>query len=171
MASLPEATLEALRSRILRVFPMQIRASVEKLTDEQLWWRPNEKSNSVANLIIHVSGSLDHYLNFSIGGFPYKRDRDREFATRETMTRAQLLERFDGMVARAEKTFEAITPESLGSPSADPEKYTFLIEDLISIATHISGHTNQIMWITKMLNEGSLNEAWMRSHKRGGAWK
>lgn len=150
---------------------MQIRSAVEKLDDDQIWWRPNEKSNSIGNLIIHVSGSLDHYLNLGIGGFAYNRDRDAEFAARGTMSKSQLLERLDAMVARAEKTFEAVTEERLMSPSADPERYSFLVEDLVNITTHLSSHTGQIMWIAKMQNEGALDEAWMRSHKRGGAWK
>ena len=29
---------------------------LDALTDEQLWWRANEKSNSVANLMIHHNG-------------------------------------------------------------------------------------------------------------------
>jgi uncharacterized damage-inducible protein DinB len=171
MTRFTDAILQSLRTRIIRVFPMQIHSSVEKLTDEQMWWRPNEKSNSIANLILHVSGSLDHYLNFLIGGHPYKRDREAEFAARDTMTKPQLLARLDEMVARGVKTFDGITEARLSGPSSDPEKYDLLVEDLISIATHLSSHTAQIMWIAKMLVEGSLDEVWMKSHKRGGAWK
>ena len=171
MASLGDAALQALRSRITRVLPMQVRAAVEQLSDEQLWWRPNEKSNSVGNLVLHISGSLDHYLNKCIGGFDYNRDRDAEFAARGTMSKAELLARLDAMIANADRTFSNLNVERLTAPSGDPERYTFLVEDLINIATHFSSHAGQIMWIAKMLKEGSLDEAWMRSHKRGGAWK
>ena len=171
MPSLDEATLQALRVRVTRVLPMQVRTAVEALTDEQLWWRPNEKSNSVANLVLHLSGSLDTYLNRQIGGFSYQRDRDAEFAARGTMTKAQLLARFNEMVDRAEKTFDALTVKRLSDPSTDPEHYNMLIEDLVGITTHISTHTGQILWIAKALKEGALDEAWMRAHKRGGAWK
>jgi uncharacterized damage-inducible protein DinB len=169
--TLADAALNALRVRVTRVFPMQIRTAAEKLTDEQLWWRPNEKSNSIGNLIIHISGSLDHYLNRGIGGFPYDRDRDGEFAARGTLSKSQLLARMDEMVGRAEKTFDGLTADRLMGPSADPERYTYLIDDLINITTHLSTHTGQILWVAKMLNEGGLDEAWMRTHKRGGAWK
>ena len=47
MADLASSTLEALRVRITQVLPAQVRAAAEKLTEEQMWWRPNEKSNSV----------------------------------------------------------------------------------------------------------------------------
>ena len=171
MAGLGDTTLAAVRSRITRVLPMQVRSSVEHLSDEQLWWRPNEKSNAIGNLILHIAGSLDHYLNKCIGGHTYERDREAEFAARGPMTKAALLARLDDMVTRAEKTFDSLNPDRLTSPSADPERYSLLVEDLINITTHFSSHAGQIMWIAKSLKEGALEEAWMRSHKRGGAWK
>src|SRR5262245_34683128 len=80
MAELAEITLEALKARICRVFPAQVRAAVEALDDDQIWWRPNETSNSIGNLVLHLSGSLNHYLNRGYGGLDYTRDRAAEFA-------------------------------------------------------------------------------------------
>ncbi|HEY8133772.1 MAG TPA: DUF1572 family protein [Thermoanaerobaculia bacterium] len=170
MTDLASPTLEALRVRIARVLPAQVRAAVEKLDDAQIWWRPNEKSNSVGNLVLHLSGSLNHYLNRNLGGLDYNRDRDAEFAARGPMPRQQLMAIFDDMVAKAEQTLAKVTPENLTGPSTDPERNTYLIEDLIGILTHVSTHTGQILWITKMLREGALDELWMRTHKRHG-WR
>src|SRR4051812_9432669 len=137
---LAEATLNALRVRITRVFPMQIRSVLDSATEEQLWWRPNEKSNSIGNLILHVSGSLDHFLNRGIGGIPYDRDRDGEFAARGPLSKAQLLERLDGMVGRAETTLAGLSSDRLMGPSADSDRYEYIIDDLINIATHLATH-------------------------------
>jgi hypothetical protein len=153
------------------VFPAQIRAAVDGVTDEQLWWRPNETSNSIGNLVLHISGSLNLYLNKNIGGFNYERDREAEFSERGPMERRKLMGIFDGMVANAEKTLDKLAPEKLGGPSTDPERNSYLIDDLVGIATHLANHTGQIVWIAKMLHEGALNEVWMRAHKREGAWK
>lgn len=171
MPNLADSTLQALRSRVTRVLPMQVHAAADKLRDEQIWWRPNEKSNSIGNLILHLAGSIDHYLNRAVGGFDYDRDRDAEFAARNSMNKAQLLARFDEMVNRTVTTFDRLTPDRLAGPSTDPERYDTLVEDLIAVTTHLADHTGQIVWIAKMLNEGSVDEAWMRAHKRGGAWK
>lgn len=165
------ATLDALAARIARIFPAQIRECVNQLDDEQLWWRPNESSNSVGNLVLHLTGSLNHYLNRGIGGIAYDRNREAEFAERRHIPRAELLAMFDGMVSNAEQTLAAVTPERAAGPSPHPDMYTLLIEDLISIAVHVSTHTGQILWITKMLREGSLHETWMHTHKRLGGWK
>jgi uncharacterized damage-inducible protein DinB len=171
MPSLEEVTLQALRVRITQVLPMQVRASIEAIPDDKLWWRPNEGANSAGNLVLHLAGSVNHYLNLGIGGIGYQRDRDGEFAARGPMSKGDLLRTFDEMIANAEKTLGALSPERLAGPSADPERYTQLVEDLINVATHFATHTGQIIWIAKAVTEGALREEWMRAHKRGGAWK
>ena len=169
MTELAPLTLEAIRVRITHVLPAQVRGCVEKLDEEQIWWRPNEKSNSVGNLVLHLSGSLNLYLNRLIGGFDYKRDRDGEFAARGPMPKKELLRIFDDMVAKAEQSLGKV--KDLTAPSTDREKNDYLIEDLIGILTHVANHTGQILWITKALNEGSLDDLWMRTHKHEGGWK
>ncbi|MCU1230736.1 MAG: hypothetical protein JWO97_3620 [Acidobacteria bacterium] len=168
--TLAAISLAVLRNRITRVMPEQIRAAVATMSDDQLWWRPNETSNSVANILIHLTGSLNHYLNFFVGKIEYERDRDGEFAERRNLPRAELLASFEQMIANAEKTLDALTPESLSDPAADP-RYSLLVEDLLAVALHISNHTGQIVWIAKMLHDGALDDVWIRSHQREGAWK
>ena len=163
--------LASLRARITKVFPAQIRECLSQLDDEQIWWRPNESSNSIGNLVIHLSGSLNHYLNRGIGGIEYNRDREAEFAERKHIPKGELLMIFDDMVSKADQTFEKITLGRLGDPSPEPKMSTLVVEDLISVATHVANHTGQILWITKMLKEGALDEIWMKTHKRLGGWK
>jgi hypothetical protein len=165
------SVLASVRSRITQVFPAQVRDAVAAMTDEELWWRPNEEANAVGNLVLHLSGSLNHYLNFRIGGIEYARDRAAEFAERRTIPRAELLATFDEMVTNANRTFESLSVERLGEPSPSPELQTLLVEDLINICAHFATHAGQILWIVKMLHAGSLDEVWSRTHKRLGGWR
>lgn len=166
-----DIALNALRSRITRVFPAQIRVAVETLTDEQVWWRPNEESNSVGNILLHLTGSINHFLNFKVGGIDYARDRAAEFAERRSIPRDELMAMFEEMVARAERTFEGLTPESLEAPSPEPKMYSIVLEDLIGVATHIANHAGQIVWIAKMLHGGAIDDIWIKTHRQLGAWK
>lgn len=163
--------LDAFRVRVTRVLPAQIREAVEALTDEQLWWRPNEKSNSIGNLVLHLSGSLDYYLNRNLGGLDFTRDRAAEFAERRSIPKPELLARFDAMVANAERTFDSLTPARLGEPSPEPTMHRVVFQDLINAALHLSNHAGQIVWIAKMLREDAVHETWIRTHKNLGAWK
>ncbi len=158
-----------MRARITRTFPDQIRAAVAQLTDEQIWWRPNEQSNSVGNLILHLTGSLNHYINRQIGGIPFDRDRDAEFAERKHIGRDELMAHFDDMIAKAKTTFDNLSLDRLGDPSPEPRMYRIVAEDIVGVCTHISAHAAQILWIAKALREGALDEIWIRTH-RESAW-
>jgi len=171
MSDVLPIALTALRTRITKVFPAQVRAALESLTDEQLWWRPNESSNSIGNLVLHLSGSLDHYLNRALGKLEFTRDRAAEFAERREIPKAELLARFDEMVANAERTFDTLTVERLGEPSPEPTMYTVAFEDVLNAAIHFSNHAGQIVWIAKMLREDAVHEVWIKTHRKLGAWK
>jgi hypothetical protein len=162
--------LEALRVRITKVLPAQIRSSVEQLSDEQLWWRPNKESNSVGNLVLHVRGAVMHFLCRGVGGIAYDRDRPAEFAT-ESMPKEELLKLFDEMVDETEQTFAALDATRLAEPSTEPAYYSTVFEDLFGVAIHVAVHTGQIVYVTKMLREGSINDLWATTHRTLGAWR
>ena len=159
-----QLAFDAIRTRITNVFPDQIRAAVNALSEDQIWWRPNESSNSIGNIVLHLSGSLDHYLNRNLGGLDFTRDRPAEFNERRAIPKAELLARFDQMVDNAKRTFEGLTTARLDDPSPEPKMATIVFEDLLNIAVHVSNHTGQIVWIAKMLEASSIDEIWMRTH-------
>jgi len=171
MSAAEEAALSYLRKRVTSVYPAQVREAVQSLTDEQLWWRPNEASNSIGNLVLHLCGSLNLYLNRNIGGIAFERDRDAEFNERRPIPKAELEAAFDDMVARAERTFDGLTVARLSDPSPVPAMHTLLIEDLMNFATHMSTHVGQILWIAKMLRGTGFDELWQKTHIATGAWK
>ena len=159
------SALASLRARITLALPEQIRACLDLLDDEQIWWRPNEQSNSVGNIVLHISGSLNHYLNRNLGGIEYDRDRKAEFAERRQISKTELLALFNDMVANAEKTFDTLDIDKLGEPSPEPKMHKLVIDDLINIVAHLANHAGQVVWITKMLRGSAVDEIWIRVHK------
>ena len=162
--------LDALRVRITKVMPAQIRSCVEELSEEQIWWRPNEQSNSVGNLVLHVRGAVLHFLCRGIGGREYQRDRPAEFAT-TSVSKADLLALLDEMAEEATRTFDALDASRLAEPSTEPTYYSTIFEDLFGIAIHLATHTGQIVYITKMLKEGAIDDLWTKTHREHHAWK
>jgi hypothetical protein len=167
---LADYALESLQVRVTKVLPAQIRSCVEKLNEDQLWWRPNEQTNSVGNLVLHVSGAVMHFLCRGVGGFEYERDRPTEFATK-SMAKEELLTIFDDTIKKATQTFIDLDATRLTEPSTEPTYYSTIYEDLFGIAIHVAVHTGQIVYVTKMIEEGSVNELWMNTHREHGAWK
>ena len=167
---LATVVIEALRVRVTAVFPAQIRASLDQLSDDEIWSRPNEQSNSVGNLVLHLTGSLNHYLNHKLGTLEFHRDRPAEFAERRRIPKEELRTRFDEMVRQAELTFAWITAGQLMKPSPEPKMNRYVVEDLLNIGVHMSTHTGQILWITKMFRGGAFDDLWMKTHRSAGAW-
>lgn len=169
--AIDEFALQALRIRTTKVLPAQVRRCIEELNDEQLWWRPNPQSNSVGNLVLHLRGAVLHYLCCGVGGLEYQRDRPAEFSASVRIDKQTLLAMFDDMVEKATQTFKALNAVELGEPSTEPKYYSILFEDLFGIVIHLATHTGQIVYLTKMLKENSIDELWMRTHRESGAWK
>src|SRR5262245_36748477 len=163
-ANLGAVALESMRKRVTQFLPSQIRQAIDQLTDEQLWWRPNEESNSVGNLVLHVSGSIRNYLCRSVGGFDYTRDRAAEFAERGPIPRGELLAVFEQMVQQATTTLEAFETSRFLDGTEEPNYYPNLFDQICGVLAHLSLHTGQIIYVAKMLKAGSLDEIWKRAY-------
>src|SRR5215212_4681591 len=73
----------------------KLRAAVQVLPPDAIWWRANEQSNSVGNLLSHLSGNVRQWIVCGVGGAPDTRDRDGEFAARSGASAAELLAALD----------------------------------------------------------------------------
>jgi uncharacterized damage-inducible protein DinB len=164
-AELNRVVLDALTSRITKILPEQIRSCVEKLSEEELWWRPNDQSNSVGNLVLHLSGSMRHYLAHSIGGQEYERNRPAEFSERGPVSKQELLSTFDETMRQVKETLGSFDTTRFLEPASEPSYNPTLFNQIFNVAVHAAMHTGQIVFITKMLEEGSLDELWIRTHQ------
>src|SRR5262245_37098708 len=91
-AKTPETEfIEASRVLLREDYLPKLLHCVERMSDEDLWWRPNNVSNSAGNLILHLCGNVRQWIVASIGGAKIQRDRDSEFATRGPISRPELL--------------------------------------------------------------------------------
>ena len=61
-ASVDGPFLEFSRSKLLDEYWPRLRTCLESLTAEQVWWRPNEASNSIGNLVSHLDGNVHKWL-------------------------------------------------------------------------------------------------------------
>jgi len=69
------AFLEFSRKKLFEHYWPRLRTCVESLSDEQVWWRPNEASNSIGNLILHLNGNVRQWLVASFRRSADTRDR------------------------------------------------------------------------------------------------
>jgi hypothetical protein len=158
-----DAFLDELKDRLLRMYPEQIRACLDELTDEELWWRPNEQTNSVGNLLLHLSGNVNHYLGRGVAGSGYMRNRKAEFNEKGPIPRDELVPRWESSLETASQAFDSLTPERLLETAELGRESQAIVRLLVAVTTHYNSHVGQIVYVTKMLKAGAFSdELWRR---------
>ena len=61
-------------------YPTKIRRCLDVLPADALWLRPNGSSNSIGNLLLHLSGNVRQWIVSGVGRAPDVRHRSAEFA-------------------------------------------------------------------------------------------
>ena len=126
------------------------------LSEEEIWWRPNEASNSAGNLVLHLSGNVRQWIIANLGGAEDLRERDLEFSERGPIPREDLITRIRSTVQEACKVLGRI-PESLLA-----KKYTIQglhvtgLEVVAHVVEHFAYHAGQIIYITKLIHAQDL---------------
>lgn len=140
----------------LRDYLPKIERCLEKLTDEQIWWRANEESNSIGNLVLHLCGNARQWIICGIGFQPDTRVRDAEFAQREIIGRSELLSLLHSTLAELEKVLQAMDPSTLLEQRKIQGNDVDILEAIFHVTEHFSMHTGQIIMLTKMLTATDL---------------
>ena len=129
----------------------------DQVSDEQLFWKYNEESNSIATLVKHLSGNMQsRWTNFlAEDGEKNWRRRDLEFKN-DIQSKTEMMEiwnkgwlvLFDALNQIKEETWhETILIRN--------EKHTVL-EAVLRQLPHYSYHIGQIIYIAKMVK----NQDW-----------
>ncbi|MBI4886865.1 MAG: DUF1572 family protein [Acidobacteria bacterium] len=161
---LASTLLHLTRLRLLKEYPAQIDACLDVLTDEDIWWRPHEQSNAAATLVVHLSGSNRYYLEQVIGGRDIGRDRAAEFAARGG-SKAHVRETWLAARRAVEAVLDALQPSQLAQTTDATGKTMTWAQVLLHVTHHNAVHMGQIVWITKMLHPGALDELWRKSSR------
>src|SRR6478672_5358168 len=91
----------------------KIERCLEVLSDEDVWWRANEGSNSIGNLLLHLEGSTRAWIISVAGGVQSPRDRPQEFDQREQIPGSELMSRLRHTLAEADAVLARLDVEVL----------------------------------------------------------
>src|SRR6266852_4818007 len=105
--------LEFSRSKLLGQYWPRLHGCVESLTDEQVWWRPNEASNSIGNLILHLNGNVRQWLVSSFRQLDDARNRPAEFSERQLIPASALLAKLGTTLTEASEVLASLTEADL----------------------------------------------------------
>ena len=134
----------------------RVEKCLDQLTPEQIWWRGQDNSNAIGNLVLHLSGNLRQWIVAGVGGAPDMRNRDAEFAQREPLETTELRERLRAAVRDADEVLARLkTAELTGRRRIQVYDVTVL-EAIHHVVEHFAMHSGQILYATKLLTGADL---------------
>jgi uncharacterized damage-inducible protein DinB len=144
-----QSFIEESRAFLTKQFLPKIERSVEQLSDEDVWWRPNEETNSIGNLLLHLSGNVRQWIISGIGGALDKRVRQQEFDERSDIPAGELISKLRSTVEEADAVLAQVDPSSLLEKKKIQGKEVSTLYAIYHVIEHFSMHTGQIILITK----------------------
>ncbi|HKK08181.1 MAG TPA: DinB family protein [Gemmatimonadota bacterium] len=150
MNSAGQAFIDRSRAFLGSEYLPKIRSCLDELPPDALWWRPNAASNSVGNLLLHLSGNLGQWIVSGVGGEPDVRERQAEFDAEGGREAAELLARLEATVADADRVLAGLDPGRLLEARVVQGTDTTVLDAIYHVVEHFGMHTGQIAYITKM---------------------
>lgn len=133
-----------------------IKICLDQLAEEKIWQKPNDSSNSIGNLILHLCGNITQYGIASIKNEEDNRKRDEEFSTTSGYSKEELVQKLSDTIAEAKRTFyDAPLNELLRKRSVQGFNFSG-VGNIIHVTEHLSYHTGQIALWTKIINNNDL---------------
>lgn len=144
------------RHHLAKDFLPKLERCLEQLTDEQIWWRPNEQSNSIGNLVLHLCGNARQWIVSGVGGKADARDRDAEFAQREMIPRASLHSLLKQTLNEVDSTLEQYESGKLLARQTIQGTDVTSLAAIFHVVEHFSMHTGQIILLTKLMTGSDM---------------
>jgi hypothetical protein len=153
---MPEVTT----TEIVATFAAALRSSFAKgmhkiehcasqVTDEQVWWRPREDMNSIANLLLHLAGQLRQKAVTNLRQSEDTRHRAGEFSDRSGRSKADLLEILRGVIEEVDTVLATLTAEQLVASRRIQGNDVKVTQALVNTVCHFHGHVQEIIHITR----------------------
>jgi uncharacterized damage-inducible protein DinB len=173
------AFLAQSREYLTRQYLPKISAAVAVLSETDLWWRPNESSNSIGNLMLHLAGNVRQWIVSGIGAAPDHRDRAEEFARREPLSKDELLAILTEAILEADAVIAMVDPASLGERRPIQGRQVTVLQAIYHVVEHVSMHAGQIIYVAKQRSgrdlrfygmvDGTARPAWPDHPTEGSA--
>lgn len=133
----------------------KIEHCVKQLNEEQVWWRPRAgeagaEMNSIANLLLHLSGNVRQWIISGVGGAEDRRNRPAEFADRSRRPASEVMGLLRGTLAEADGVLAGLTDEEMLRPRRIQGFDTNGLDATFHAIYHFRGHVQEIIHMTRV---------------------
>ncbi|HEX2191081.1 MAG TPA: DUF664 domain-containing protein [Longimicrobiaceae bacterium] len=140
---------QAIFTRELQTLGREVEAYPD---DPSLWRTLPGAPNSGGTLVLHVTGTLRHYIGRVLGHSGYVRDRAAEFGT-VGLTRAQLLSQVEATLVEVRAGLARLgsDPDGYLTLRVDDAPAAYLYEILMHLLSHLAYHLGQLDYHRRMV--------------------
>ena len=153
---LAELCVRQWRSRFEERYLPRIVGCLEQLSDDEIWWRPNEASNSIGNLVLHVCGNMRQWIISGLGGAADIRQRDTEFSERGPISGSALREQLQKTMKESCRVLARLDAKDLTRRYRIQHFDVSGYEAAAQVIEHVAYHAGQIIYVTKLKREKDL---------------
>lgn len=148
--AIAECFVERSRYFLNNEYLPKLRLAVEPLSEDAVWWRANESSNSIANLMLHLAGNIRQWIVSGCGGAADVRQRSTEFRARAGKNKTELLAHLTLAVRDADEVIGGLSADELLRERQIQGRSVTVFEAVYHVVEHFSTHTGQIILLAKL---------------------
>ena len=137
-------------------YPTKIQRCLDVLPADAIWRRDDDTSNSIGNLLLHLSGNIRQWIVSGVGGAPDARVRRAEFDAREGDGGAALMERLLATVRDADAVLASLDAVRLAELRTIQGRNVTVLDAVYHVVEHFSMQTAQIILLAKRFAPGRL---------------
>lgn len=134
----------------------KLRVAVEALPPNALWWRANDQSNSVGNLLLHLNGNVRQWILGGVGGAPDERDRASEFDARSGPPADALLAQLERTLDEVDALLSTLSADDLSTRRSIQGRDLTVLEAIYHVVEHFAMHAGQIILVAKLHAPGAI---------------
>ena len=149
MDDVARAFLDKSRSLLAVDYVPKIERCLDRLETHDIWWRPNERSNSIGNLILHLCGNVTMWILGGVGNLPFERNRQLEFDERTEIPADDLSRRLREVMRQADEVLSRIGGNTLLDRRSIQGYDVNVLEAIYHVVEHFGMHTGQIILLAK----------------------
>jgi uncharacterized damage-inducible protein DinB len=149
MSDAEQIFLQESRRLLTREYLPKIERCLDRLSDDEIWSRPNEASNSIGNLVLHLCGNVTQWILGGVGGRDYRRERQQEFDERRAVPASELAGRLRAVIRDADAVLGEVNAGALLRRLEIQGYRLTTLEAIYHVVEHFSMHTGQIILVTK----------------------
>ena len=142
--------IQASRTLLTEDYMPKVRKIMGMLSEDDVWWRPNEASNSIGNMLLHMCGNLRQWIISGAGDAPDRRDRPSEFSERRPIPKAELMAKVEAATAEVDRVLADLREDSLVDRIHVQCFDVTRLHAVYHSIEHFSYHLGQIAYVAKL---------------------